>query len=137
MNPLLEIIFQFVEPIDFDSAAAMLSGLSAHDACQLPPGAPYSLATNVLHAAIWQDQCLAFIEGTVPSGEARNDWHVVTESEWPAVQARFLDGLGRAVKLAAKPDLTEDQQRRLVRIAIHGAYHLGQIRLLSQLSPKD
>lgn len=133
MNPLLEVTFQYVEPVDFDAATSMLANLSPADACRVAPGAPYSVATNVLHAAIWQDQWLAFIEETTPSGESRKDWPDVTEAEWPAVQSRFLEGMKRAVRLASNPDLSEDQQRRVVRIAIHGAYHLGQISLLTQM----
>ena len=132
MNTLQEALFQVTEPIDFDSLASIIHSVTTEDACRILPGAPYSLATNLRHAVIWQEHWLAFCRGEAKAAVA-GEWRAVTQDEWSSVREEFLRGQREALALSAQPDLHQDVQRRLLRIAIHGGYHIGQIQLLVRL----
>jgi hypothetical protein len=133
MNTLQEALFQVAEPIDFDSLADMVGRISADDACRVLPGVPYSVATNLRHALIWQNQWLAFCRGEEKLPPVDAEWSGVDPLEWPSVRDEFLAGQREALALSGSGDLHPDVQRRLLRIAIHGAYHLGQIQLMARI----
>jgi hypothetical protein len=133
VNPLQEATFQVAEPIDFDSLADILRDVSAADACRVLPGVPYSIATNLRHAAIWQAQWLTFCRGEAKLPPVGDDWPQVDPSQWDAVRDEFLAGLREAVVLSNQSNLHPDIQRRLLKLAIHGAYHIGQIQLLVRM----
>lgn len=102
---------------------------------------PYSLATNLQHAVLWQRFWLGKLAGgRRKSGmeEWRNDFRVPSREEFRALRAEFLAGLERAREIAAGDPLVhslpddEEAIDTLIRIAVHGAYHLGQMNLIKR-----
>ena len=131
MSGAWEALNQLIEGRDFDPPGRLLSTVKPDAAVRIPPGAPYSIATNVAHADIWQCVWLAQVEG-LPSLKPFPDFPSVTASEWPSVRARFLTNLARARELASTDPGVKDEAT-LLRIAVHGAYHLGQVKLLKRM----
>jgi hypothetical protein len=136
MNTLQEALFQITEPIDFDALTAIVKDLTPEEACRVLPGMPYSVATNLHHAVIWQEHWLAFCRGEAKSAMG-DDWRSVDPGEWDALCDQFVRGQREALALSAQPDIHQDIQRRLLRIAMHGAYHVGQIQLLVRFLDAD
>jgi uncharacterized damage-inducible protein DinB len=135
-----EAIRQMLTGRDFVPPRTMLIDLTAEQATAIPPGTPYSIATQVAHALFWQDRWLGRIaEQPLERKKGKNaDWPVVSSEQWENVRDRFLDGLKQTKKLAegdlTKPlwnDNTVDEV--LLQIVVHNCYHLGQIALLRQL----
>jgi uncharacterized damage-inducible protein DinB len=102
---------------------------------------PYTLATNLHHAVLWQRFWLNKLAGgRRKSGmqEWKNDWRVPDRTEFRALRAEFLEGLAQARQIAASDPLehslpTDDEAiETLIQIAVHGAYHLGQINLIKR-----
>jgi len=135
-----ETLRQIIDGEDFNPPAKMLK-ISAKRACEVPPGAPYSIATNVWHADYWNRLWLARLRGE--KIESKNiwaaDWHVPAEKEWEEIRRRFLANLDEARRIAsAQPfvhamDSDDKALDRLHRIAAHTAYHVGQIALLKRM----
>lgn len=121
--------------------AKMLATVSAKNAVVVPPGCPYSIATNVAHAEVWQRLWLARLQGLrrPKIWKEEPDFPVVPPERWPEVRQAFLDGLETALRIAgAEPfahqmESDEAAYRTLNQIAVHGAYHVGQIRLLKRI----
>ncbi len=125
---------------DFEPAEKLILKTPAK-ALIVPAGAPYSIATNVAHADVWQRVWLARLEGTpVPEikGQA-DDFPLISAEEWPAIRERFLAGFRRAMEIAAsRPfehalDTDQAAVKKLLQIAVHNTYHLGQVALLKRL----
>jgi hypothetical protein len=105
------------------------------------PGHPYSLLTNLAHALLWQEHWLAKLEGrprkTRPELYA-GDFRVPEPGEFKAIRAEFVEGLRRAKSIAeSRPfrhsaESDRNAEELLIAIAVHGAYHLGQINLLKR-----
>ncbi len=128
---LREAIRQFAEGEDFWSMADITGDLTPEQACQVIPGAPYSIATNLAHALFWQDRWLRRLNGIeVPKGYSdEEDFPPVSEAEWHGVRDRFLAGVDEARKLSeGEPDAK--RAKWLLQIVLHGSYHAGQISLL-------
>jgi len=102
---------------------------------------PYTIAENLAHALMWQSFWLAALQGGRSKSsmtEWKQDWRKPEPSEWHDLRARFIEGLREARRLAASDPLdhkmASDQEAIgiLTRIAVHGAYHLGQINLIKR-----
>lgn len=131
---------QIMEGWDIPTPAGMLR-LKAESAALDLPGMPYSLLTNLNHTVYWQRLWLATLHGEPkPSGMAvwTGDWRVPDVGEWTALRAEFLAGLDEARRIAESSPfdhrLPDDDKavEVLVAIAIHAAYHLGQMNLLKR-----
>jgi uncharacterized damage-inducible protein DinB len=140
MEVLAELFDHIIEGYDAPTPAGMLR-VGAADAATKVPGMPYSLATNLRHTVTWQDFWLAKLAGGAQrSGleQWREDFRPAGEDEWPELRSRFLRGLEAARSLArARPfrhKCASDAEacETLLRIAVHGAYHVGQMNLLKR-----
>jgi hypothetical protein len=126
---------------DFRPAGELLESIKPEIAVAAPPGAPYSIATNVAHAEQWQRQWLHTLKGLPPFKIWGNvkDFPLVDADEWPAVSKRFVDGLIDALTIAESQPFHHHMRgdeaaiRKLNQIAVHGAYHIGQVVLLKRL----
>jgi len=126
---------------------AALKQLESADAERRLRDAPHSIAEIVAHMAFWQEWFLRRCEGTVAAmpAPASVGWPAVTPGSWPDVQARFTQGLERAVAL--EPDANRlvtppiefpplagyTVRDALVHMALHNSHHLGQVILLRQM----
>lgn len=133
MNAACQALDQLISGRDFDPPAKLLANIKSDAAARVPPGAPYSIATNVAHADIWQRVWLTQLEGQ-PKFNPFPDFPVIPAESWPETRTQFLKNLERARELAAEtaPD-DEKRQAKLLQFAIHGAYHIGQVKLLKRL----
>jgi hypothetical protein len=138
--PAAECLRQIVEGADFDTPHGLMRTISPAMSVAIAPGAPYSIATNVAHAQLWQGLWLCRLNGEPqPKVVPGRDFPVVTEGEWADLRRIFCDGLKEAHEIAqrdpfvhgAKSDAAAIQT--LFKIANHGAYHLGQVKLLKRL----
>ena len=139
MDPAVaaEALRQVWEGYDFPAPASLLKGIENEQAGELPPGFKYSLLTLVEHAYFWQRIWLGQITGT-KKPDMLKDWRVPATEEWPEVRSAFLDGLQEALKIAgAEPfehKLKSDDSAisKLLKIAVHDAYHIGQFVLVKR-----
>lgn len=145
METLREAIRQVLEGTDFDPADKVLGNLTPEQATTKLPGWPYSIATNVAHTDHWQCIWLARLEGA-KRPKSFPDFPEVSPEQWLEVRDRFLTNFQRASAIAnAEPfvhQLKSDEVavKILLEIAVHNAYHIGQMKLLKRLlrsSPKD
>lgn len=125
-----ELYRQLQEGWDFDDAAELLDPISGEEASRPVPGAPYTILQNLAHAEVWQSYWLRASEGEVPRPE--QEWPAPAPGEWETVRRSFLEGLARAASLAAG-DPGPSATTRLIQIALHTSYHLGQIQLLRRM----
>lgn len=137
---LVEVFTHIIEGYDIPTPAGMLR-IKAEAASVKPDHVPYSLATNLAHALLWQDIWLTKLAGKPlpPQMEVwRNDFRVPAEDEFPGLKKRFLSGLTEAMRIAGSDpfdhQLPSDEEavETLVRIAVHGAYHVGQMNLIKR-----
>ncbi|AIE86817.1 DinB family protein [Fimbriimonas ginsengisoli] len=140
MTEAAEALRQIIEGHDFATPAGLLKSIKAETAVAIAPGAPYSIATNVAHAEIWQAAWLCRLRGEpLPKIVMGQDFPEVSAKEWPGVRRAFVDGLVEAHAIASRDPFTHGAKddviaiRTLFKIANHGAYHLGQIALLKRL----
>lgn len=139
MDDVRELLRQAWEGDDFGAPAGVLKGVSDKTATLVLPGAPYSIATNVAHADIWQRLWLARLEGT-PKFNPFPDFPAVEAKDWAAVRRSFLEHFEKACALAsaepfrhsAKSDAAA--RKLLTKIAVHNTYHVGQIVLLKRMA---
>ena|SRR2546421_4309073 len=137
MEHVQEILRQVIQGEDFESPATMLKSVKAEAATRILPGFPYSLATNVAHADIWNRLWLARLEGT-PKFNPFPDFPPQSEKDWPKVRDQFLANFERAYAIAcAEPFVHKCRtdaiaEKTLLKIAVHTSYHLGQIKLLKR-----
>jgi len=141
VNPVADAVRQLVEGHDFSSPRGLLRSIKAETAVRVLDGAPYSIATNVAHALIWQDVWLCRLRGEkLPKVVMGKDFPVISAQEWPGIRQAFCDGLDEALVIASRDPFTHGAKddeaaiRTLFKIVNHGAYHIGQISLLKRLS---
>ena len=126
-----ELYRQLIEGLDFDSASEMLGGISSEVASHRIENAPYTILENLAHAEVWQRYWL----DTVEHGKAKrpgDDWPSPEADEWEPIRRSFIDGMKRAQSLA-QGEVAPAVKTRLIEIALHGSYHLGQIALLKRI----
>lgn len=136
-----EALHQLIEGYDF-APPKRLVNVKADLACRVPPGSPYSIATNTWHCDFWNRIWLARLQGTKrPSGNIyKDDWHEPSLEEWPETKERFLANILKAHEIAtAEPfqhAMNDDAKavKTLCQIAVHTAYHLGQIAMIKRMA---
>lgn len=128
---------------DIPKVDNLLKRMSAETAAQTLPGWPYSILTNLAHADFWQRIWLNRIEGR-PRPKFKDDWRVPAPSEFEELRASFLEGLERSRAIAKnwpvehKMESDDKALHLLVSLAVHDAYHIGQMKLMARiLSGKD
>lgn len=137
MDPVAEALRQVVEGADFTPPEELLRTVKPAQAVAMVPGSPYSIATNVAHADIWNRLWLARLRGEKKFNPFP-DFPSISEADWPSVRDRFVENLVAAQGVAeakSKHAMKSDEAaaKVLLQIAVHTAYHLGQVRLLKRL----
>lgn len=133
----LAMLEQIADGKDIPPPTSLLNRISISDASALLPHHPYSIATNLAHAVFWQDVWMARLEGG-KAPRMTEDWRTPDIAAWPDLRDRFLEGFERARALAAARPFVHAMksdaaaETTLIRLAIHDAYHLGQINLLKR-----
>ncbi|HWD40591.1 MAG TPA: DinB family protein [Fimbriimonas sp.] len=137
MEEIREMLRQVIEGADFPGSAQILKSVKPQSACTVLPGMPYSVATNVAHTEIWNRVWLHRLQG-LPKVAPFPDFPDISQDEWPAVKAAFVEGVQRAYEIACAEPWThrcksdESAKRLLTKIALHTSYHLGQVNLLKR-----
>lgn len=113
-----------------------VSGLTAGEAGQAPPGRMHTAHRLLHHIVYWQDLMLAPALGDkVMWPEGPEDWDSPTAS-WDELVSRFVAGLGRAERLAREADLTARIPEwgpemtvggALGVLITHNSYHIAQL----------
>ena len=130
MPPLANLYLQLASGVDIPAPKPLLSRIKNEDAARVLPGMPYSLLTNLAHMHFWQDLWLKKIRGE-RQPHFTEDWRVPAPEEFPALRDAFLRGFDEACAIAASGPSSE-VAATLATIAIHDAYHLGQIKLIKR-----
>ncbi len=122
----------------------MLEDLSGEDAIRSPARLMHSVAGLVAHMDFWQRWFLQRCRGeAVPmAARAADGWPEVTAAGWPALLARFEEGLRAAAALGEDPAALGQRLvpaiefppmaaytrgDAIVHIAQHNSHHLGQV----------
>jgi uncharacterized damage-inducible protein DinB len=135
-----EALRQVIEGMDFADAKRLVN-IRAEMACNQPEGFPYSIATNIWHCDYWNRLWLARLRNQKrPAGNIwAEDWQVPIAEDWPEVKKRFLENLDAAWEIAkAEPfahGMKSDEAaiQVLNQIAVHTAYHVGQVALMKRV----
>lgn len=143
-NILAEVFKQIIEGRDFADCKRLVN-VKSDIACFIPAGCPYSMATNVWHCDFWNRLWLARLNGQKrPSANIyKDDWHVPPPEEWLSVKESFLANLNRAHQMTTDESFEhamEDDDKameKLTQIAIHTAYHVGQIALVKRMAKAE
>jgi hypothetical protein len=144
MDPgtVAEALRQVLEGDDFAGPRAMTRGVSETTAARQNEDAPYSILINAEHALFWNRIWLARLEGS-KRPNMLEDWRTPAPQEWKRIRTELTESVERAFRIAsAKPFMhgmkSEDAAcRTLLAIAVHTAYHLGQINLLKRIARKS
>lgn len=143
-SALVLIFDHILEGHDIPTPEGMLKVKAEAAATQIEP-APYSLLTNLAHATLWQRFWLQKLAGGKRSStmkEWKDDFRVPDAEEWEGLRREFLEGLKEARRIAASDpfdhQIKDDGEAidTLVKIAVHGAYHCGQMNLLKRMARK-
>ncbi len=137
-TPLAQVFDHILEGYDIPKPEGMLKISEDQAFAELPP-IPYSFATNLQHAVLWQRFWLQKLAGgRKKSGmeEWKNDFRIPDRSELKDLKREFVDGLALARSIAATEPTDPEVIDTLVRIAVHGAYHLGQMNLMKRAARK-
>ncbi|MBS1713848.1 MAG: DinB family protein [Armatimonadetes bacterium] len=133
-----DLFDQIIGGEDIPKIGYLLQRMSPETASRTVPGWPYSVLTNLAHADFWQQIWLARLEGK-PRPKFRDDWRVPEPEEFEPVRSSFLTNLKRARQMVADwplgHDLESDDKalHMLVSLAVHDAYHIGQIKLMARI----
>ncbi len=115
------------------------------DAANQVDSAPYSLLTNLAHATLWQRFWLEKLSGGRKKStmkEWKDDFRVPDPEEWEGLRREFIEGLREARRITVSDPFdhrcADDEEAidTLVKIAVHGAYHCGQMNLLKRMVRK-
>lgn len=106
---------------------------------------PYSFATNLQHTVLWQNFWLSRLEGSRAKpgmNEWKNDFREPAPEEYDGLRRELIEGLKTCRAIAAgeiKPPADVSNEavvRDLILVAVHGAYHLGQLNLIKRAGNK-
>lgn len=134
------------------STRRILDGITAEHAATPPAGGAHSIWEVVLHMTAWVHEMTARLGGRAPQEPDEGDWPGVgapTPERWKAAQAGLDEALGGLQTAAERvPDerwkvpmgVTRDPAlgtgktplETLEGLALHNAYHSGQIALLKR-----
>ncbi|MGI8923246.1 MAG: hypothetical protein ACR2HJ_04260 [Fimbriimonadales bacterium] len=132
-----EVLKQVWEGDDIPAPAPLLR-MAAAQAAEKLPGTPYSILTNLAHAEFWQRIWLNRLQG-IKASSFMEDWRVPHLEEWPVIRRAFLTGMEQAMAMASAKQLNHKMKSdpaavaTLLNIAVHNAYHLGQINVLKRM----
>ncbi len=132
-----QTLIQLRDGWDFPKPRQILSTVKAEDAARIPPGFKYSLLTLVEHTRFWQEIWLCRLRGG-RRPDMTKDWRIPDPSEWPAIRKAFLEGLDEAIAIAgAEPFVHQAKDDaaaidKLIQIAVHDTYHVGQFVLVKR-----
>lgn len=143
MDPktVAEALRQVLEGEDFRGPASATSSVTDAVANQSLPISPYSIATNAEHALFWNKIWLARLNDT-KRPDMKKDWRVPSPDEWKRIRQELVDSVEAAHRIASampfKHHMKSDDAacETLIAIAVHTAYHLGQIALLKRMARK-
>jgi hypothetical protein len=133
-----DVLKQIWDGDDIPAPKSLLSRMKGVDAAKQLPGAPYSLLTNLAHADFWNRIWLARLKGE-PRPNMLKDWRVPAAEEFEEIRASFLKTIEEAMKIADKKPFKHEMKdddaavRTLHMIAVHTAYHCGQMNLLKRM----
>lgn len=137
-SDLAHVFDQILQGFDIPTPEQAIKITQSKAAEQVSP-LPYSFLTNLAHAALWQDLWLGALAGGRAKStmqEWKNDFRIPDPSEFESLKERFIEGFRKAREIAASEPFTHKAEsdalakELLTRIAVHGAYHLGQMNLL-------
>ena len=141
-STLVATFDHILEGYDIPKPEGMLKLKRADAVIDIEPS-PYTLLTNLAHATLWQRFWLNKLHGGKKKStmeEWKNDFRVPAPEEWEPLRREFIEGLKEARSIAkgeAPFECTEEEaQDTLLRIAVHGAYHCGQMNLLKRMLRK-
>lgn len=129
---------QIASGSDIPAPAKLLNGISEARAAVRLPGFPYSIAENLWHAVFWQDIWLNRVQGR-KAKTFIEDWQTPSVGEFKQLRARFIENEARALKLLCVAKFNHSMKsepvalQMLMAMAVHDAYHLGQINLLKRV----
>ena len=141
LSTVAETFRMIIEGDDITAPKSLLRNISQESAAKRVRGFPYSILENLWHTDLWQTIWIDKIEGRTPTSWME-DWQTPDASEWGAVRTSFLKNLGRAYAVAsAKPFRHKMKSkdvavRNLLNLAVHDAYHIGQITLMKRVLRK-
>lgn len=142
MDPITvaEALRQVIDGMDFASAKRLVN-IKPEVALAKPDHWPYSIAGNIWHCDYWNRLWLARLLGE--KRPAKNiwaeDWHDPAIEEWPSIKKQFLENLSRTQTIASAQPFThamksdDEAIKVLNQIAVHTAYHVGQVALMKRL----
>lgn len=136
-----EALAQVLEGEDFYGPKGTTLRVKQEVANALLPNTPYSIATNAEHALLWNKIWLARLQGT-RRPDMKKDWRVPEPDEWDRIRRELTESVEEAHRVASaepfKHEMESDQKavELLLAIALHSAYHLGQIALLKRIARK-
>jgi len=138
-STLVEMFDHILEGYDIPTPDGMLK-VKREDAAKDIDKSPYSLLTNLAHATLWQRFWLQKLHGGKKKStmaEWKQDFRVPDPEEWEGLRREFLEGLKetREIARSGQHKCTDDAEATatLLRIAVHGAYHCGQMNLLKRM----
>ena len=141
MDPqtVAETLRQVLDGEDFYGPGPATSRVKSETANLRPDASPYSIATNAEHAVFWNKIWLARLNDT-RRPDMKKDWRVPEAGEWDRIRKELRETVEEAHKIASsKPfrhKMKNDEAacKTLIAIAVHTAYHLGQIALLKRIA---
>jgi len=136
---IVELFDQILNGWDIPKPEGMLK-INEHNANVQLDNLPYSIATNLKHLVFWQDFWLKKLAGgkkKTGMSDWAGDWKVPEPHEWKEYRSRALEGMqiARAIAAGEVPHELESESEAvsvLLQIAIHAAYHFGQINLMKR-----
>ncbi len=138
---VVEALRQMVEGDDYRPLYRLIDDLTPEQAVLRPPDAPYSIATIVWHTWFWANAWNVAIAGAGdPFGghDPDQSWPEVGAEDWAETRSLLHASLRRSQELALTVDMEQPTWHgqtaghNLLQIAIHTAYHIGQIALARQ-----
>ncbi len=137
---LVQVFDQVLQAYDIPKPETVVK-VKKEDAVALAENLPYSLITNLAHTVMWQRLWLNKLAGGRKNSNMsdwKQDWRVPSPDEWESLRSEFVSGFKEARRIAASEPFdhkcTDDAEavETLVRIAVHGVYHIGQMNLLKR-----
>lgn len=138
-STVAEALRQVLQGDDFFGPKEATAKVRLHAATAQHAEAPYSIATNAMHTLYWNRIWLAKLRG-IKNPAMAEDWRVPSAAEWPEIRLGLTETVEEAHKIASahpfEHSMKNDTEacRTLLAIAVHTAYHLGQIELLKSFS---
>jgi hypothetical protein len=141
MDPktVAEALRQVMRGEDFYGPKAAVSRVRQETANATLPNCPYTIATNAEHALFWNKIWLARLNNTKRPNMLK-DWRVPEPDEWDRIRRELVESVEEAYRIASskpfKHSMKTDEAacKNLLAIAVHTAYHLGQITLLKRIA---